>query len=87
MLAVSAYADGKGGCPLELAEAMWAEEYRLAPSAGALDDQDVVQLGRWDQLKAIYRACDRFKREGIKRLSAEERRIVLEVADLELENA
>ena len=86
MLAVSAYADGKGSCPLELAEATWAEAYHLA-GPGALDDQDVVQLGRWDQLKAIYHACERFNHGGIKGLSAGERCIVLEIADLEIGNA
>jgi hypothetical protein len=86
MLAVSAYADGKGDCPLELAEALWSERYRLA-GPGSLEDQDAVQLIRYDQLQAVYGACRHFKQSGLKALSVDERKIVLEIADLELANA
>lgn len=86
MLAVSAHADGKGSCPLELAEALWSERYHLA-GPGALDDQDAVQLIRYDQLRAIYQACLHFRQNGLKGMAVDERNIILEIADLELANA
>lgn len=65
---------------------MWAEMYHMA-GPGSLDDQDMVRLARYDQIKATYRACEKFARDGLKGLSADESRIVLEIAEMELGHA
>jgi len=84
-LAVSAYADGKGPCPQELMEAMWCDTYHIPPQAGALDDQDIVRLSRYDVLRSIYYACDSFNRNGRKNMSAGQKRVYDEIIQLEWE--
>ena len=84
-LAVSAYADGGGLCPLELTEAMWCEAYHIPPSPGVLDDQDIVRMARYDALRGIYYACMSFNRGGMKGLSVGQRRVYGEIVQLEWE--
>jgi hypothetical protein len=85
MLAVRAYADGKGGCPFELMEALWIDIYHLQPAPGSLEDQDTVQLARYDQLRNIYRVCCTFNQGGLKALSSREFELVMEIAQMELD--
>jgi hypothetical protein len=86
MLAVSAYADGKGSCPWELAEALFCEDYGIAPQPGALEGQDAIRLLRYGNLKALYRVCMRFNEGGMKALSGSEWRIYAEILRLEYEH-
>ena len=84
-MAVSAYADGEGTCPLELTEALWCDIYHIAPSLGALDDQDIVRLARYDTLRSIYRVCESFHRSGMKGMSKSEKKVYSEILQLEWE--
>jgi len=84
-MAVSAYADGKGPCPLELAEALWCDTYHMPPGPGVLDDQDIVRLSRYDTLRVIFHACASFNRNGRKNMSPGEGRIYDEIIQLEWE--
>lgn len=84
-LAISAYADGKGSCPWELAEALFCEDYTQFPAGGGLDKQDAVQLMRFAAIKALYRVCDKYHREGRKGLGAAEWNMYAEILDLEFE--
>lgn len=85
MLAVSAYADGGGPCPWELAEALFCEDYGMPPETGALDGQDAARLLRYGHLKALYRICSKYNSGGMKALSASEWRIYAEIVQLEFD--
>jgi len=85
MLAVSAYADGKGPCPGELTEALLCATYGCLPESGGLDRQNMTQLLRHQELLGIYRACMTFNTSGWKALSGADKRLIAEISDLEFE--
>lgn len=86
MLAVSQYADGKGPCPFELAKSLLCEEYGSFPVQGGLEQQDMAQLMRYSSLKAIHRVCMQFKSSGLKGMSAEDKNLLMEIAQIEYEH-
>lgn len=87
ILAVSAYADGKGPCPWELAEALLCREYGVLPQEGSLERQDMTTLARYETLVNTYRVCMAFNQGGWKNLSGADKRTIAEIAELELKYA
>ena len=87
ILAVSAYADGKGSCPWELTEAFLCEKYRVLPAEGSLERQDMTTLARYEALVGAYRVCMAYNEGGWDVLSGADKQTILEIADLELTHA
>jgi len=87
IVAVSAYADGKGPCPWELTEAFLCKEYHILPAEGSLERQDMTTLARYEALVNIYRVCMDHNRGGWKALSGTDKQMLMEIADLELKRA
>ena len=87
MLAVSAFADGKGPAPWELTEALLCREFGSFPEAGGLEAQDMTVLARQTELVNIYRVCMTFNQGGWKALSGADQAVIAEIAELEHERA
>jgi hypothetical protein len=50
-----------------------------------LDTQDAIQLIRQSKLVGLYHACDRMMREGMQKLTAQEKELVWPVIELDKE--
>lgn len=83
-MAILAFVYDEGPCPWELAEALWCEEYHLAPRSGGLERQDAAQLMLYGSIKALYYALLK-QQQCREQLTAAERDLVGEVMELDLE--